>query len=154
MTEPVGKGTGGKDVWLGDIWPTSDEIAALMKFAMNGKVYKANYDKVATEPGPLWEKIRGVTGQVYNWPASTYIAEPPFFDGFEMQPPPPPAAIQGARAMALFGDSITTDHISPAGAIKEVVAGRPLAEGERRHQGRLQLLRLAPDDPAGSARPG
>jgi aconitate hydratase len=79
MTEPVGKGKGGKDVWLGDIWPTSDEIAALMKFAMNGKVYKANYDKVASEPGPLWEKIRGVTGQVYNWPPSTYIAEPPFF---------------------------------------------------------------------------
>ena len=119
MTEPVGKGTGGKDVWLGDIWPTSDEIAALMKFAMNGQAYKANYDKVASEPGPLWEKIRGVTGQVYNWPASTYIAEPPFFAGFEMQPPPPPAAIQGARAMGLFGDSITTDHISPAGAIKE-----------------------------------
>ena len=119
MTEPVGKGKGGKDVWLGDIWPTSDEIAALMKFAMNGQVYKANYDKVASEPGPLWEKIRGVTGQVYNWPASTYIAEPPFFEGFEMQPPPPPAAIQGARAMGLFGDSITTDHISPAGAIKE-----------------------------------
>ena len=119
MTEPVGKGTGGKDVWLGDIWPTSDEIAALMKFAMNGKVYRANYEKVASEPGPLWEKIRGVTGQVYNWPTSTYIAEPPFFAGFEMQPPPPAAAIKGARAMALFGDSITTDHISPAGAIKE-----------------------------------
>ncbi|HWP33168.1 MAG TPA: aconitate hydratase, partial [Solirubrobacterales bacterium] len=119
MTEPVGKGKGGKDVWLGDIWPTSDEIAALMKYAMNGKAFKANYDKVASEPGPLWEKIRGVTGQVYNWPTSTYIAEPPFFAGFEMQPPPPPAAIQGARAMGLFGDSITTDHISPAGAIKE-----------------------------------
>jgi aconitate hydratase len=119
MTEPVGKGKGGRDIYLGDIWPTSDEIAALMKFAMNGQVYKSNYDKVASEPGPLWEKIRGVTGQVYNWPASTYIAEPPFFEGFEMQPPPPPAAIQGARAMALFGDSITTDHISPAGAIKE-----------------------------------
>jgi aconitate hydratase len=119
MTEPVGKGKGGRDVYLGDIWPSSDEIAALMKFAMNGQVYKANYDKVASEPGPLWEKIRGVSGQVYNWPPSTYIAEPPFFAGFEMQPPPPPAAIQGARAMALFGDSITTDHISPAGSIKE-----------------------------------
>ena len=119
MTEPVGKGKGGKDVYLGDIWPTSDEIAALMKYAMNGKAYKANYDKVASEPGPLWEQIRGVEGQVYNWPASTYIAEPPFFDAFEMQPPPVAAAIKGARAMALFGDSITTDHISPAGAIKE-----------------------------------
>ncbi|HZV92783.1 MAG TPA: aconitate hydratase AcnA, partial [Caldimonas sp.] len=87
MTEPVGKGKGGKDVWLGDIWPTSDEIAALMKYAMNGKSFKANYDKVATEPGPLWQKIKGVSGQVYNWPGSTYIARPPFFEGFGMEPP-------------------------------------------------------------------
>src|SRR5213595_978706 len=107
MTEPVGKGKGGRDVYLGDIWPSSDEIAALMKFAMNGQVYKANYDKVATEPGPLWEKIRGVSGQVYNWPPSTYIAEPPFFAGFEMQPHHAEIGVQGARAMALFGDSIT-----------------------------------------------
>jgi aconitate hydratase len=119
MTEPVGKGKGGKDVYLGDIWPTSDEIAALMKFAMNGKSYKANYDKVGSEPGPLWEKIRGVSGQVYNWPTSTYIAEPPFFESFEMRPAAAASGIRGARAMALFGDSITTDHISPAGAIKE-----------------------------------
>jgi aconitate hydratase len=119
MTEPVGKGKRGRDVYLGDIWPTSDEVAALMKFAMNGNAYRSNYEKVAKDPGELWKKIRGVEGQVYNWPESTYIAKPPFFDGFEMTPPPPPAAIQGARAMALFGDSITTDHISPAGAIKE-----------------------------------
>ncbi len=119
MTEPVGKGKGGKDVYLGDIWPTSDEIAALMKFAMNGKAFKANYDKVASEPGPLWQKIKGVQGQVYSWPGSTYIARPPFFDGFEMTPHATEIGVKGARAMALFGDSITTDHISPAGAIKE-----------------------------------
>jgi aconitate hydratase len=119
MTEPLGKGKRGRDVYLGDIWPTSDEIYALMKFAMNGKAFKANYDQVATEPGKLWQKIKGVTGQVYDWPASTYIAKPPFFDGFAMQPPKLVAGVKGARAMALFGDSITTDHISPAGAIKE-----------------------------------
>jgi aconitate hydratase len=119
MTEPVGKGKGGKDIYLGDIWPTSDEIAALMKFAMNGKAFKANYDKVASEPGPLWQKIKGVQGQVYSWPGSTYIAKPPFFDGFEMTPHAAEIGVKGARAMALFGDSITTDHISPAGAIKE-----------------------------------
>ena len=119
MTEPVGKGKGGKDVYLGDIWPTSDEIAALMKFAMNGKAYKANYDKVASEPGPLWEKIKGVSGNVYDWPASTYIAEPPFFEGFKMVPQISRPGVKGARAIGLFGDSITTDHISPAGAIKE-----------------------------------
>ena len=119
MTEPVGKGKGGKDIYLGDIWPTSDEIAALMKFAMNGKAFKANYDKVASEPGPLWTKIKGVQGQVYSWPDSTYIAKPPFFDGFEMEPHAAEIGVKGARAMGLFGDSITTDHISPAGAIKE-----------------------------------
>ncbi|WP_046111862.1 aconitate hydratase AcnA [Aquincola tertiaricarbonis] len=120
MTEPVGYGKRGKPVYLGDIWPTSDEIAALMKYAMNAKVFKANYEKVKTEPGKLWGNIKGTTGQVYDWPASTYIAEPPFFQGFEMQPPVAgDVGVKGARIMALFGDSITTDHISPAGSIKE-----------------------------------
>jgi aconitate hydratase len=119
MTEPLGKGKGGRDVFLGDIWPTSDEIYALMKYATNGKSFKENYAQVASEPGKLWEKIKGVTGQVYNWPHSTYIAKPPFFDGFTMEPPTLIAGVKGARAMALFGDSITTDHISPAGSIKE-----------------------------------
>jgi aconitate hydratase len=119
MSEPLGKGKGGRDVYLGDVWPTSDEIYALMKYAMNGKAFRANYDKVATEPGKLWENIKGVKGQVYDWPKSTYIAEPPFFDGFTMKPAALVAGVTGARAMALFGDSITTDHISPAGAIKE-----------------------------------
>jgi aconitate hydratase len=119
MSEPVGKGKGGRDVWLGDIWPTSDEIYALMKYAMNGKAFKANYDKVESDPGKLWKKVHGVKGQVYDWPASTYIARPPFFDGFEMKPGDAASGVKGARAMALFGDSITTDHISPAGSIKE-----------------------------------
>jgi aconitate hydratase len=119
MTEPVGRGHGGRAVYLGDIWPKSEEIHALMKFAMNGKAFKDNYDRVAREPGELWTGIQGVTGQVYDWPPSTYIAMPPFFEGFSMQPAAAPAAIRRARAMALFGDSITTDHISPAGAIKQ-----------------------------------
>jgi aconitate hydratase len=119
MTEPLGKGKGGRNVYLGDVWPSSDEIYALMKYAMNGKAFKANYDKVASAPGKLWEKIKGVTGQVYDWPTSTYIARPPFFDAFTMEPKTLVAGVRGARAMALFGDSITTDHISPAGSIKE-----------------------------------
>ena len=138
MTEPVGKGFKGKDIYLGDIWPTSDEIAKLMKYAMNGKAFRANYAKVKSEPGKLWEKIRGVTGTAYTWPASTYIAEPPFFKDFAIENVAGGArkqgatgindaensavsatfGVQGARIMALFGDSITTDHISPAGAIK------------------------------------
>ena len=119
MSEPLGKGKGGRDIYLGDIWPTSEEVHALMKYAMNGKAFKANYDKVAREPGKLWEKIEGVTGQVYDWPDSTYIAKPPFFDDFTMEPKKLVSGVRGARAMALFGDSITTDHISPAGSIKE-----------------------------------
>ncbi|WP_439605649.1 aconitate hydratase [Hydrogenophaga sp.] len=121
MTEPLGKGKGGKPVFLGDIWPSSDEIHALMKFAMNGKAYRENYARVASEPGKLWEHIRGVAGNAYSWPQSTYIAEPPFFETFELAPAAAtePPAVRGARVMALFGDSITTDHISPAGNIAE-----------------------------------
>ncbi len=142
MTEPVGQNKKGQDVFLGDIWPTSDEIYKLLKYAMNGKAFRENYAKVKTEPGKLWEKIKGVQGTAYTWPASTYIAEPPFFTGFQMEPiaikniassaisaraeaPNDPkfelsaVTVKGARVMALFGDSITTDHISPAGSIKD-----------------------------------
>ena len=136
MTEPVGKGKGGKDVYLGDIWPSTEEIHALLKYAMNGKAFRANYEKVRTEPGKLWEKIKGVTGATYTWPQSTYIAEPPFFQDFTLQLGAASAdaasaggqkdaksnaryTVHAARIMALFGDSITTDHISPAGSIKE-----------------------------------
>jgi aconitate hydratase len=122
MTEPVGKGTSGRDVYLGDIWPTSDEVHALLKHAMNPRAFQANYGKVKSEPGRLWGEISGVAGQVYNWPTSTYIARPPFFEGFAPQPAVQAASaagVQGARVIALFGDSITTDHISPAGSIKD-----------------------------------
>ena len=119
MTEPVGTGKGGKPVYLGDIWPTGEEVARLMKFAMNPKVFKENYAQVAAQPGKLWKKIEGVKGQVYDWPTSTYIAEPPFFEGFGMEPAATALRIGGARALALFGDSITTDHISTAGSIKD-----------------------------------
>ncbi|VVE64468.1 aconitate hydratase [Pandoraea pnomenusa] len=128
MTEPVGKGKGGRDIYLGDIWPTSDEIHKLMKFAMNAKVFKANYDTVK-DPSPLWAKIKGSKGQVYDWPTSTYIAEPPFFEGFAMEPNADIKPIHGARALGVFGDSVTTDHISPAGSIKETSpAGKWLLE--------------------------
>jgi aconitate hydratase len=119
MTEPVGKGKGGKDVWIGDIWPSSEEVYKLLKYAMDPKAYASNYSKVKSDPGELWGKIKGVAGQVYTWPKSTYIAEPPFFAGFTMAPQAVAADIRGARALAIFGDSITTDHISPAGSIKE-----------------------------------
>lgn len=117
MTEPIGKGKNG-DVYIGDIWPTSEEIDQLMKYALDAKVFRATYANVKANPGELWEQIQGVTGDIYNWPPSTYIAEPPFFDTFSMQPDAMPK-IHGARALGIFGDSVTTDHISPAGSIKD-----------------------------------
>ncbi|MCY7314803.1 MAG: aconitate hydratase AcnA [Rubrivivax sp.] len=129
MTEPLGTGSNGKPVYLGDVWPTSEEIHALMKHAMDGKAFRKNYEKVKTEPGKLWEGIEGVTGAVYTWPKSTYIAEPPFFNDFTMQPKALVSGVQGARIMGLFGDSITTDHISPAGSFRETTpAGKYLLE--------------------------
>jgi aconitate hydratase len=120
MTEPVGKGKNGKDVYLGEIWPTSKEIEKLLKFALNAKNFKENYGEVKTAPGKLWTAIKGVAkGEVYNWPDSTYIAEPPFFENFTEEPKAASAVITNARALGVFGDSITTDHISPAGSIKE-----------------------------------
>ena len=121
MTEPVGTGRDGQPVWLGDLWPSADEVRALMKHAMNGKAYRANYESVQSDPGRLWEAIEGSQGETYDWPASTYIAQPPFLDGFTLTQPTAsaPWGVQGARIMALFGDSITTDHISPAGSIPE-----------------------------------
>ncbi|CAH0354696.1 aconitate hydratase [Aquabacterium sp. CECT 9606] len=119
MTEPVGQGKNGKDIYLGDIWPSSDEIYKLLKFALNGKAYRENYEKVSSDPGKLWNNIKGVKGNVYSWPHSTYIAEPPFFKDFTQEPVFSAPGVTGARIMALFGDSITTDHISPAGSFKE-----------------------------------
>ncbi|WP_119965621.1 aconitate hydratase [Simplicispira lacusdiani] len=131
MTEPVGRGKGGRDVYLGDIWPRSEEIHALLRHAMKGKAFRDNYAKVRSDPGRLWGKIKGVAGTAYNWPASTYIAEPPFFADFAIENEARGArsmgfeaengsdSVRGARIMALFGDSITTDHISPAGSIKD-----------------------------------
>ncbi|KWF19180.1 aconitate hydratase [Burkholderia cenocepacia] len=119
MTEPVGKGKGGRNIYLGDIWPTSDEIHALLKFALDPKKFEDNYSKL-TKKGDLWSKIEGETGEVYDWPKSTYIAEPPFFgNDFSMEPAASIPTVKGARALGIFGDSVTTDHISPAGSIKE-----------------------------------
>jgi aconitate hydratase len=116
-TEPLGVGKDGAPVFLKDIWPTSHEIAAVSQYARDPEVYRRLYGNVANA-NPMWGKIEGATGQVYNWPKSTYIAKPPFFEGFAMKPAAT-VDIKGARALGIFGDSVTTDHISPAGSIKE-----------------------------------
>ena len=119
-TEPVGTGKDNKPVWLSDIWPSSEEIHALMKFATQADTFRRLYSNL-TENHPLWNNISSVSSQIYNWPKSTYIAEPPFFQDFSIKPllANKSGEIKKARALGIFGDSVTTDHISPAGAIKE-----------------------------------
>jgi aconitate hydratase len=127
MTEPLGTGSDGKPVWIGDVWPTSAEIHALMKYATDSKVFQKLYGDFVSG-NPLWNDVSSASGQVYNWPKSTYIAEPPFFERFAMQPGTTGNVI-GARALGIFGDSVTTDHISPAGSIKDTSpAGKYLIE--------------------------
>ncbi|MDE2211692.1 MAG: aconitate hydratase AcnA [Betaproteobacteria bacterium] len=114
--EPLGQDTQGQPVYLRDVWPTQQEVAAVMKYATDADTYRRLYADF-TRDNPLWNDIPSSTGMVYAWEASTYIAEPPFFKDFSMQPGSP-VDIRGARALGIFGDSITTDHISPAGSIK------------------------------------
>ena len=116
QTEPVGQGTNGP-VYLKDIWPTSHEIAGVLGFAMDPEVFKTRYSNLGAD-NPLWQKVKGTTGQVYDWPTSTYIAEPPFFANFGTGAGKA-HDIKGAKALGVFGDSVTTDHISPAGSIKD-----------------------------------
>jgi aconitate hydratase len=115
-TEPLGKSKDGRDVYIGHIWPDADEVQALMKLAMDAPTFRRLYGNLA-EASPMFKKISAPTGQVYTWPDSTYIAEPPFFRDFAMQPAKP-GLISGAKILGVFGDSVTTDHISPAGSIK------------------------------------
>jgi len=114
-TEPLGEGKDGP-VYLRDIWPTSHEVGALLSYARDPGTFRRLYGDLANT-NPMWKTIAGSTGQVYDWPASTYIAKPPFFEGFSMTPGAI-TDIRGARALGIFGDSVTTDHISPAGSIK------------------------------------
>lgn len=127
--DPLGVNKNGQSVYLKDIWPTQQEVAAVMKFATDAKIYQRLYSDF-TKDNPLWNNVPSSAGQVYNWEKSTYIAEPPFFEKFGMQPGTP-SNIQNARALGLFGDSVTTDHISPAGSIKpSSSAGKYLQENK------------------------
>ncbi len=115
-SQPLGKSKSGQDVFIGHIWPSADEVRALMKHAMDPATFKRLYSNLG-ETNPLWKKVSAPTGQVYSWPKSSYIAEPPFFRDFSMSPSAI-GDIRSAKVLGIFGDSVTTDHISPAGAIK------------------------------------
>ena len=127
-SEPLGKDKDGKDVYLKEIWPSLEEIQSAIRSALKPEVYRKLYSDFA-EQNPKWNEIPSSTGEVYEWDsASTYIQEPPFFTGFGMEAGHI-SEIKGARALGIFGDSVTTDHISPAGAIKKTSpAGKFLLE--------------------------
>jgi aconitate hydratase len=115
--DPVATSRSGEEVYLRDIWPTLDEINSFMQSAFDAETYRKNYSDFA-EQNPLWNDIPSSSGNVYQWdPESTYIQEPPYFDGFSSAVGRW-SDVRGARPLAIFGDSVTTDHISPAGAIK------------------------------------
>ena len=115
--EPLGRGKDGRPVYLGDVWPSLEEINALLRSAFDADTYRRLYSNFA-EQNPLWNEIPTTTGSVYNWdPESTYIQEPPYFENFS-NAVGSWVDVRGARSLAIFGDSVTTDHISPAGAIK------------------------------------
>jgi len=126
--EPIGTATNGEPVYLKDIWPTNQEVRELIDEHLHSHMFVSRYGDVYTGDD-RWRAIEISGGETYAWPPeSTYIQNPPYFTGM-MMTPVPPADIADARALALFGDSITTDHISPAGAIKlDSPAGKYLIE--------------------------
>jgi aconitate hydratase len=126
--DPIGKDKSGADVYLKDLWPTLKEVRDLMQAALQPDVFRKLYQDFAGQ-NPKWNEIPSSTGNVYEWDRkSTYIQEPPFFEGFSMTPGSI-KPITGARALGIFSDSVTTDHISPAGSFKKTTpAGKYLIE--------------------------
>ena len=117
-TDPIGNGKDGKPVYLKDIWPTTKEVQDLAGSSVMPEVFRKNYSDFA-EQNPAWNEIPSTAGETYAWVcSSTYIQEPPFFENFSMEPGHI-TEILDARPLGIFGDSVTTDHISPAGSFKK-----------------------------------
>jgi aconitate hydratase len=138
-TEPLGTGKDGQPVYLKDIWPNSHEVQVMMKYAANPEMYRRLYADL-TRDLPLWNAIEAPTGEQYQWDDSTYIARPPFFENFLPSPLRGGGAggegaaagdIRNAKALALFGDSVTTDHISPAGSFKPTTPAGKYLQGHK-----------------------
>ena len=128
VSTPIGQGTDGQDVYLKDIWPTNEEVRTLMDSSIDATMFGKRYGNVYAGD-KHWSAIQVAGSDTYSWPAgSTYIANPPYFEGLTMTPAPV-ADIIDAKPLAILGDSITTDHISPAGSIKaDSPAGKWLQE--------------------------
>ena len=127
-SEPLGYNDANEPVYLRDVWPTRSEIADLIAQSLDASTFKRLYAEIANQ-APEWDELDIPTGELYHWSEeSTYIQQPPFFEGFRLEPAPI-TDIQDARVLAILGDSVTTDHISPAGAIGvDSPAGRYLIE--------------------------
>jgi aconitate hydratase len=134
-TEPLGSDKSGKPVFLSDIWPTPQEIESTVRAAVSTSMYQKQYSQVY-EGDAHWKGMQVPQGDLYQWdPKSTYIKLPPYFDNMP-KTPPPLADVHGARVLAMLGDSVTTDHISPAGSIPvDSPAGKYLiANGVKPHE--------------------
>ncbi len=126
-SEPLGQDSAGEPVHMADIWPSSEEIKSTVADAVRSDMFKRSYADVFTGD-ERWQAIEVPEGDRYTWPASTYVRKPPFFEGMDAEPAPV-EPISDARVLAVLGDSVTTDHISPAGAIKrDSPAGKWLQE--------------------------
>ena len=127
-SEPLGHNDDNEPVYLRDVWPTREEIADLIAQSLDANTFKRLYAEIANQ-APEWDELDIPTGELYHWSEeSTYIQKPPFFEGFKLEPTPI-TDIQGARVLAILGDSVTTDHISPAGEIgADSPAGKYLIE--------------------------
>ena len=127
-TEPLGRGTGGEDVYLRDLWPTAHEVSETIASSIHGDMFRSTYADVFTGDA-TWRSMPAPEGELFEWgPESTYVRRPPYFEGMSLEPGVV-ADVKGARCLVWLGDSVTTDHISPAGSIKlESPAGRYLLE--------------------------
>jgi aconitate hydratase len=126
-TEPLGEGSDGEPVYLADVWPSSQEVKETVAAAIHSEMFTKSYADVFSGD-ERWRALDVPEGDRYTWPGSTYVRRPPYFEGMEPEPQGI-EPIEGARVLALLGDSVTTDHISPAGAIKkDSPAGRWLVE--------------------------
>ncbi len=128
VNEPLGQGSDGEDVFLRDLWPSRDEIDGVIGKSVKGEMFSSTYADVFTGD-ERWRELDTPEGELYEWEdASTYVRLPPYFEGMPREPEPV-ADVEGARCLVLLGDSVTTDHISPAGAIRpDSPAGKYLVE--------------------------
>ena len=127
-TAPIGKDRAGKDVFLGELWPSAEEVNEAIRGSLKVEMYKREYERIF-DGDENWQRMGAPTGPLYKWDeASTYVQEPPYFEGLKAEPAPL-TDIEDARVLVIVGDSVTTDHISPAGSIpQDSPAGRYLVE--------------------------